>query len=59
MLYLRLLAVLLGALNKGITALGVPYGYGTADELFASGAGGVATSPDELPLLIAGSIGRR
>ncbi len=50
---------MIGAVNNGITAIGVSYGYGTADELLASGAGGVATSPDELPLLIAESMGRR
>ncbi|MBE6709423.1 MAG: HAD family hydrolase [Ruminococcaceae bacterium] len=37
-----------GALAEGIDAVGVTYGYGTADELKEAGAAVIATSPSEL-----------
>lgn len=43
---------MIGATNNGIRAIGVSYGYGSADELFGSGAESVASSPAELPGLI-------
>jgi phosphoglycolate phosphatase len=38
----------IGARNNGIDAIGVSYGYGTPEELHASGAIAVAHSVEEL-----------
>ena len=40
---------IIGAVNNGLRAIGVTYGYGTADELFEAGAESIAASPQELP----------
>ncbi len=43
---------IIGAVNNGLRAIGVTYGYGTADELFEAGAESIAASPQELPRLV-------
>jgi phosphoglycolate phosphatase len=41
-----------GALNNGFRAIGVTWGFGTADELRGAGADCIAASPDQLQALI-------
>jgi len=43
---------IVGARNNGFRAIGVTYGYGTADELLGAGAECLAAAPGELPGLI-------
>jgi phosphoglycolate phosphatase len=38
--------------NNGLRAIGVTYGYGSAEELRNAGAESLATSPRDLPGLI-------
>ncbi len=40
---------IVGALNNGMMAFGVAYGYGSIAELEASGAHGIVAEPSELP----------
>jgi phosphoglycolate phosphatase len=41
-----------GARNNGFRAIGVTWGYGTADELRGAGADCLAASPEQLPSLV-------
>ncbi len=43
---------IVGALNNGFRAIGVTWGYGTADELLGAGADCLAAAPTELPGLL-------
>jgi len=43
---------IVGARNNGFCAIGVTWGYGSADELLGAGATSLAASPDELPGLV-------
>jgi len=43
---------IVGAVNNGLRAIGVTYGYGSAEELRNAGAESLATLPRELPGLI-------
>ena len=43
---------IVGALNNGFRAVGVTWGYGTADELLGAGAHCLAAAPVELPGLL-------
>jgi phosphoglycolate phosphatase len=43
---------MIGAVNNGLRAIGVTYGYGSADELRDAGAESLAASPRDLPGLI-------
>ena len=43
---------IVGALNNGFRAIGVTWGYGTADELMGAGADCLATTPAELAGLL-------
>ena len=43
---------IVGARNNGILAIGVAWGYGTADELLGAGAAHIAALPGELPGLV-------
>jgi phosphoglycolate phosphatase len=43
---------MVGAVNNGLRAIGVTYGYGSAEELRAAGAESLAASPQELPGLV-------
>jgi phosphoglycolate phosphatase len=43
---------IVGALNNGFRAIGVTWGYGTADELRGAGAECLAARPAELPGLL-------
>lgn len=45
------------ALAAGCTAVGVGWGYHEAEELFAEGAHFVADRPDQLPAILASTIG--
>ena len=41
-----------GALNTGVHSVGVTYGFGTFEELFAAGAEFICTSPEEVAKLL-------
>jgi phosphoglycolate phosphatase len=41
-----------GACNNGFRAIGVTWGYGTADELLGAGADCLAAAPEDLPGLV-------
>ena len=43
---------IIGAVNNGLRAIGVTYGYGSAEELTGAGAESLAASPRELPGLV-------
>ena len=43
---------MVGAANNGLRAIGVTYGYGSAEELRAAGAESLAASPQDLPGLV-------
>jgi phosphoglycolate phosphatase len=43
---------IVGARNNGFRAIGVTWGYGTADELLDAGADCLAATPSELPGLV-------
>lgn len=43
---------IVGALNNGMDALGVSYGYGSVEELTASGARKILHAPSELPTVL-------
>jgi phosphoglycolate phosphatase len=43
---------LLGAINNGMTPIGVAWGYGSVDELRRAGATSIVESPDALPAAI-------
>lgn len=43
---------IVGAVNNGLRAVGVTYGYGTSAELLGAGADCLASSPSELPDLV-------
>jgi phosphoglycolate phosphatase len=43
---------IIGAANNGLRAIGVTYGYGSAEELTAAGAESLAASPRDLPGLV-------
>ncbi|MGI9224900.1 MAG: HAD hydrolase-like protein [Woeseiaceae bacterium] len=43
---------IVGAANNGLRAIGVTYGYGSAEELTAAGAACLAASPQDLPGLV-------
>jgi len=43
---------IIGALDNGMDALGVSYGYGSVEELTSSGAGQIVHTPSDLPTVL-------
>lgn len=48
---------MIGGMRNGLRCVGVTYGYGSAEELTASGAACLAATPDELLVVLAGLLG--
>jgi phosphoglycolate phosphatase len=46
----------IGAVANGIRPVGVSYGYGSSEELYSAGATAIASSPAEIPGVIAAAI---